>query len=302
MEYETGLWYNVFYRKIQDGENMNLIDCHTHTQFSVDSEADIIEMIERAAALGLSAYAITDHCECNRWYPKEHYNGSDDSTGFNYCRDFENSVSAVTRLKEKYAGRLNLICGTEMGQATQDPEIAEKIVNDERLDFVIGSMHQLPGEKDFAFINYREYSIDGIYDLLERYFNEIYKLCKWGKFDVLGHLTYTLRYIRGGFGIDADISRFDEIIAESFRELIHNGCGIEINTSGLRQAYGDTFPSLKYVKLYRELGGEILSVGSDAHTVEDLGKGVAEGAEIAKAAGFDRLCYFKRRKPVFIEI
>lgn len=281
---------------------MNLIDCHTHTQFSVDSEADINEMILRACELGLAAYAITDHCECNCWYPEEHYNGSVDSTDFNYGSDFENSVSAVTKLKEQYAGKINLICGTEMGQASHDFEIAEKIVSDERLDFVIGSMHQLPGEKDFAFINYREYSTDSIYELLERYFKEIYKLCKWGKFDVLGHLTYTLRYIKGCFGIDADISRFDEIIAESFRELIRNGCGIEINTSGLRQAYGETFPSIKYIKLYRELGGEILSVGSDAHTVEDLGKGVADGAEIAKAAGFDHLCYFKRRKPVFIEI
>lgn len=281
---------------------MNLIDCHTHTQFSVDSDADINEMIKRACDLGLAAYAITDHCECNRWYSEEHYPGEETYHYFNFGRDFENSVSAVTRLKEKYAGKLNLICGVEMGQATQDFEVAEKILNDNRLDFVIASMHQLPKTEDFAFINYREYSIDGIYDLLERYFNEIYKLCKWGKFDVLGHLTYTLRYIKGNFGIDADISRYNEIIAESFRALIQNGCGIEINTSGLRQNYGDTFPSLKYVKLYRELGGEILSVGSDAHTVEDLGKGVANGAEIAKAAGFTHLCYFKRRKPVFIEI
>lgn len=281
---------------------MNLMDCHTHTQFSVDSEADINKMIDRACELGLAAYAVTDHCECNRWYSEDHYSGEETYRYFNFGKDFENSVSAVTRLKDQYSGKLNLICGIEMGQATHDLYIAEKIVSDERLDFVIGSMHQLPKTEDFAFINYNDYTIDGIYELLERYFTEIYKLCKWGKFDVLGHLTYTLRYIKGSFGIDIDTSRFDEIIAESFRALIHNGCGIEINTSGLRQAYGDTFPSLKYVKLYRELGGEILSIGSDAHTVEDLGKGVADGAEIAKAAGFTRLCYFKQRKPVFIEI
>jgi len=281
---------------------MNLIDCHTHTQFSVDSDADINSMIERAYELGLAAYAITDHCECNCWYSAEHYNGSVLSNDFNYSRDFENSVSAVTELKEKYDGKLNLICGTEMGQALQDIEAAEKIISDKRLDFVIASMHQLPNDEDFAFIDYSKYSSDGIYELLERYFNEIFNLCKWGKFDILGHLTYTLRYLKGNFGFDADISRFDELIAESFRALVHNGCGIEINTSGLRQAYVDTFPSLKYVKLFRDLGGEILSIGSDAHTVEDLGKGVEIGAEIAKTAGFTHLCYFKRRKPVFIEI
>lgn len=279
-----------------------LIDCHTHTQFSVDSDANINEMIERACQLGLAAYAITDHCECNCFYPREHYKDDMFSDYFNYQRDFEGSVSAVTRLKEQYGGRINLLCGTELGQATHDFDTAEKIVGDQRLDFVIGSMHQLPQTEDFAFIDYSKYTEDGIYVLLERYFKEIYKLCQWGRFDVLGHLTYTLRYIKGNFGFDADISRFDEIIAESFRTLAYNGCGIEINTSGLRQNYGDTFPSLKYVKLFKDMGGEILSLGSDAHTVEDLGKGISDGAEIAKTAGFTKLCYFKQRKPVFIDI
>lgn len=279
---------------------MNLIDCHTHTQFSVDSEADVRAMLDRACELGLAAYAVTDHCECNCWYSAEHYNGSVLSDDFDYGKDFEASVSTVTALKKQYADRLNLICGVEMGQATHDIEIAERIVGDDRLDFVIGSVHQIKNEKDFAFIDYKDYSMDGIYDLLERYFMEIYDLCKWGKFDILGHLTYTLRYIKGGFGIDADISRFDEIISESFRELIRKDKGIEINTSGLRQSYGDTFPSLKYVKLFRDLGGELLSVGSDAHTVEDLGKGIADGAKIAAEAGFTRLCCFKKRKPDFI--
>lgn len=281
---------------------MNLIDCHTHTQFSVDSEADINECVERAAGLGLAAYAITDHCECNRWYSEEHYPDEDTYRYFDFGRDFENSVSAVTKLKEQYEGRLNLICGVEMGQATQDLEIAEKIISDSRLDFVIGSMHQLPKTEDFALIDYTGYSEDDIYNLLERYFTEVYKLCIWGKFDVLGHLTYTLRYIKGNFGFDADISRYDEIIAESLRALARSGKGIEINTSGLRQGFGDTFPDLRYVKLFRELGGEILSIGSDAHTAEDIGKGVLQGAEIAKLAGFTHLCYFKQRKPVFIEI
>lgn len=281
---------------------MNLIDCHTHTQFSVDSDADISEMIEKACRLGLSAYAVTDHCECNRWYSEKHYPDEDTYRYYDFGRDFENSVSAVTGLKEKYDGKLNLICGVEMGQATHDFEIAEKIVSDSRVDFVIGSMHQLPKTEDFAFIDYEKLSPQDIYGLAERYFLEINKLCKWGKFDVLGHLTYILRYLKGSAGIDLDITPFDEIIADSFKSLVEKGKGIEINTSGLRQKYGDVLPSLKYVKLFRELGGEALSIGSDAHTVEDLGSGISEGMEIAKAAGFEYLCYFKERKPNFIKI
>ena len=77
---------------------------------------------------------------------------------------------------------------------------------------------------------------------------------------------------------------------------------LEINTSGLRQKYGDVLPSLKYVKLFRELGGEIVSVGSDAHTVADLGSGIADGAKTALEADFKYICYFKERKPNFIKI
>lgn len=281
---------------------MNLIDCHTHTQFSVDSDADISEMIEKACLLGLAAYAVTDHCECNRWYSEDHYPDEDTYRYYDFGTDFENSVSAVTSLKEKYSGRFNLICGVEMGQATHDFDIAEKIVSDSRVDFVIGSMHQLPKTEDFAFIEYDKMSHQDIYGLAERYFLEINKLCKWGKFDVLGHLTYILRYINGTAGINLDINPFDEVIADSLKTLIEKGKGIEINTSGLRQKYGDVFQSLKYVKLFRELGGEILSIGSDAHTVADLGSGITEGAKIALEAGFKYLCYFKERKPNFLKI
>lgn len=280
---------------------MNLIDCHTHTQFSVDSEADIVQMIEKAISLGLSAYAVTDHCECNRWYGEEYYVGEDWYKFYNFGRDFEQSVSAVTALKEKYPD-FNLICGTELGQATQDIEIAEKVISDNRLDFVIGSVHQLPETDDFCFLDYEKYSSAEIKNLLERYFLEVNKLCNWGKFDILGHLTYCLRYIDSALGSDTDISPYDDIIEDSFKKLIEKGKGIEINTSGLRQNYGKTFPGLRYVKLFRELGGEIISIGSDAHTVEDLGSGIKKGVQLASDAGFTHLCYFKQRSPVFIEI
>ena len=282
---------------------MKLIDCHTHTQFSVDSEADLGMCAERADRLGLAAYAVTDHCECNSWYPAEHYSDGDDMHD-SYCyKDcFLDSVAAVTALKEKYNGKLNLICGVEMGQPQAAPEAAAFINADERVDFIIGSLHQIRGEKDFYYIDYIDLGTDKIYDLLERYFTELNEMCRANSFDVLGHLTYCLRYMKQRHGIEPDISRFDGIIADSFRTLAQNGKGIEINTSGLRQGFGETFPNLKYTKLFREMGGEIISVGSDAHTAEDIGKNVRDGIEIAKAAGFTRIAYFKKRQPQFIAI
>jgi len=281
---------------------MKYIDCHTHTQFSMDSDADINAMIERAVELNLAAYAITDHCECSTWYPEEHYQNTELFDHFNYAEDFRRSVEAITALKEKYSGKINLICGTELGQILHDTEAAAIAASDERLDFIIGSVHQIVGEKDFYYIDYEKMSMDEIYDLLERYFNEIYELCRSGIPDVVGHLTYCLRYMKQRHNICPDISHFDDIIAESFRELAAKDKGIEINTSGIRQGFGDTFPDLKYVKMFRDLGGKLVTVGSDAHTVKDIAKNAADGFAIARAAGFERLCYFKNRKPYFIEI
>lgn len=283
-------------------ELKGLIDCHTHTRFSVDSEADEIKMIDRAIGLGLKAYAVTDHCEVNRWFPKEHYGNTKIYPYFDFKSDYENSVAHITELKERYSGKTELICGIELGQAQMHTDIAETVVGDGRVDFIIGSLHQLPDMEDFAFIDFSEPEESEIYGLIESYFTEIYKLCRWGKFDVLGHLTYFLRYINGKYGRGVDISRFDDMIAESFRELIAKDKGIEINTSGLWQGMGKTFPTLKYVRLFKDLGGKIISLGSDAHTVENVGSGIAEGAGIAKQAGFDRIAYFKKHEPVFIQL
>ena len=279
---------------------MNLIDCHSHTHNSPDAADSVLTMCNRAIKLGLSAYSITDHCEVNRFYGSDNYTSTPkEYDTYHFDLDFEKSMAENTEIKEKLAGKLNFLSGIELGQATFDIPLADKIVTDSRLDFVIGSMHQIPDADDFAFIDYDLYDA---HELVGQYFDEIIKLCKWGKFDILGHLTYTLRYIEGEKGIKINMTRYEEPIREAFKILVQNGKGIEINTSGLRQKYGKTFPTLDYIKMFKELGGEIISVGSDSHCVGDLGKGVKEGIELAELAGFKYLCYFRERKPVFIPI
>ncbi len=279
-----------------------IIDCHTHSRNSFDADNDtVIERCERAIQLGLDAMAITDHCEVNRYFDKEHYTidfeQKYDDYGFKSA--FEASMDETDAAKDLFNGKFNLICGLELGQPLSDLDVTEKILSDKRLDFVIASMHELPKHDDFAFIEYSEKNVSM---LLEKNFNEILKIAQWGKYDVLGHITYALRYIQGEQGIQVDMSPYRDIIAEIFKAVIQNGKGIEINTSGLRQKYGDTFPSLEYVKLYRELGGEIITVGSDCHKTADLAKGTAEGIQLAKQAGFDKIAYFINRKPYFLNI
>ena len=173
------------------------------------------------------------------------------------------------------------------------------VVSDKRLDFIIGSLHQLRDYDDFAFLDYKKYDINL---LLREYFQQVFEMCIWNKFDVLGHLTYTLRYMQGEQGFKVNMKPYEEIIRECFKVLASNGKGIEINTSGYRQKFGDFFPSIEYVKIFKECGGEVISIGSDSHCVADLGKGIVEATEMVKHAGFNYVTYFKNRKPNFIKI
>lgn len=278
-----------------------LIDFHTHTHNSPDADKkSVADLCRRAIELNLDALAVTDHCEVNRFYSMEYYHAKPHPYNlYDFGISFEKSMEENIQAKEMFKDKLDFICGIELGQATHDFETAEKVVSDKRLDFIIGSMHELPAHDDFAFL---DYSKENIPLLLKEYFEELLKLCRWGKFDILGHLTYTLRYIEGEYGYKADMSPYRDIIAECFTQLIDKGKGIEINTSGLRQKYGRTFPEIEYVKLFRDLGGKIISVGSDSHSPDDLAKGIKEGIELAHEAGFEYVCCFKKHQPVFMSI
>lgn len=279
-----------------------IIDCHTHSRNSFDAHNDTVrERCQRAIQLGLDAMAITDHCEVNRFYEKEHYHITvkKEYDDYGFKKAYEASMEEVTMAKEEFSGKLNLICGIELGQANADETVTDLILSDKRLDFVIGSMHELPGHDDFAFL---DYSKENVPELMEENFREMLKLCITDKFDVLGHLTYALRYIEGNQKIPVDLSVYEEIIAEIFKTVIKNGKGIEINTSGLRQAYGKTFPSYEYIKLYKDLGGKIITLGSDCHSTADLAKGIPEGIELARKAGFDKIAFYINREPHFIKI
>ncbi len=278
-----------------------MIDCHTHTANSPDGFNTPSELAQRASSLGFSVLSITEHCEANRLLGREHYTFQlDEEHFYNNLDLFNRSMDDNIKLTESNPDpSLRIINGIELGQATHDLESADLIADDKRLDFIIGSMHELPLRPDFAFL---DYSKENIKELLNEYFEELYKLCSWGKFDVLGHLTYPLRYIEGEAGIKTDISEYYDIIVKCFKELISKDKGIEINSSGLRQLYKKTFPELELIKLYRDCGGRIITVGSDSHCTEDLGKGTKEALEIASQAGFTEVFYFVKHRPYSIQI
>ncbi len=280
---------------------MVVIDCHTHTGVSPDGSGTAGGLCRSAISKGLKAIAITEHIELNRWFSQEHYGiiPRNDEEIFNYSEIMEKAMKQSCSARDTYGSRIHVINGIELGQPHLDFGLAESVIHDARLDYVIASLHEIFGKEDFYFLDYSKESVS---DLMERYFKELLKICEWGKFDILGHITYPLRYIEGEYGIHIDFAEFEEQVRECLKALAQNGCGLEINTSGLRQKYGKIFPSLEILKIYREYGGEMITVGSDAHCADDVGKGVADGIKIASEAGFPYLCYFSEREPIYVKI
>ena len=278
-----------------------LTDCHTHTEASPDCDAPLSEMCRAAREKGIRCYAVTDHVELCRWYPQAHYGaGAEDSgDGFDYAARFARSMQQIQAEKAQQTDDFTLISGVELGEPDADPALAETIYQDERLDFVLASLHELPGEKDFYFLDYTQ---DNAEQLLETYFAELLHIARQGHFDVLAHLTYPLRFIAGRDNISVNMGKFRDCIAEIYRTLIARGKGIELNTAGYRRSYGKPSPEEELLRLYKDMGGKILTLGSDAHRPEDVGGALEKGAALAKSCGFTEVCYFLRHAPHFVTL
>ena len=262
-------------------------DCHNHSDRSPDGKDTVPAMLARAKELGLYAYTLTDHCECNA-YQRE------------YCARTRAAWMAmcITRPVEG----VRFYRGLELGQPMQDLPGAEEAVARFHYDFIIGSLHNLRGEKDFYYMEAADMPLEQLHTLLARYWDELLEMIDWGGFDSLGHLTYPLRYIQGEHGVFMDLERHAGKIQEVFSALVEKGIALEVNTSGLRQGLGETMPGLELLKRYYAQGGRLVTLGSDAHCTEDLGKGIDEGMELLKAAGFREFAVYEKRKPVLLPL
>ena len=267
----------------------NILDMHTHSDNSPDAHHSVSLLCEHAIKRGVRGVAITDHCECNAFY----------RDGYNIT--YLQSLFETAKARSIFEGQLIVLLGIELGQPTHDFKIASKIVSRASLDFVLASMHNLKNRQDFYHLDYKKSENDP-HTLLLEYFDELLDTISWGNFDSLAHLTYPLRYITGRDKIQVDINRYGEQIEQVLKGLIEKGKALEINTSGLRGEMGVTLPDIDIIKWYKELGGELITIGSDAHSAADIGSGIDTGMTFAKEAGFKYITLYKQRTPVPIVI
>ena len=257
-----------------------MYDYHTHTDFSDDSSSTMDEMIQGAIQKGIKELAITDHYDPD--YPDPNYP---------FEVDFDEYHKALISAEGKYNSRIKIIKGLEIG--IQDGPTLEKCkaaASNFNYDFLIGSFHSFNGA-DLYTTNYEEMDQDRI---LPSFYAYVYKCLKeFEDFDVLGHMNVIDRYLN----LERDYTESFFIIEDILKLLIDKGKGLEINTSSYRYGLkGRNHPTKEILQLYKDLGGEVLTIGSDAHRPSDLMFHFEEGVAFAEQHGFKYFSTFDQRK------
>lgn len=273
-------------------------DMHMHTWFSTDSEACPRDMADEAVRKGLKTICFTDH-----------FDKDDLEWGEEGIFDVDAYFAEMQKLQEEYAGKLNIRIGIELGLRTYLKDYYEELTKKYPFDFVIGSVHNVPYKKDAeGNILYTDPAAEKLFT--DRTDKEAYRLMMETTlknvrtsdcFQTLGHLDYVVRY---GKSREKEYSYTDyaDIIDEILKLLIEKEKGLEVNSAGLKYGLPFAHPHPDVLKRYRELGGEIITIGADAHKPEHIAYDFAKAEEILKSCGFKYYTEFFEQKPVFKQL
>lgn len=267
---------------------MFLADCHNHTCCSQDSDAPLSLMLERGAAMGLSMVCTTDHMDLL----------SREGTVLEDW-DWTPVLEQHQLARRSCPPGLEVRLGAELNAAHAFPQRCRQLVEQVELDLVAGSVHNMSlalGGEDFILWRYD--GEDTCYRALDDYFESLLTLSAIDFVDVLAHIPYTLRYMTDRDGVRVSLDRYRPQLEVIFGNLIHRGAGIEVNTN--RGKVLRRYRPL--LEQYRRQGGEIVTLGSDAHRPEDIGKGIEDAAGLLKELGFRYYTVYRRRKPEFIPL
>lgn len=251
-----------------------IADLHTHNCHSFDSRALPDCCFSAAVRSGVDIVAVTNHYDID---------GILDGIYPDY--DVAADMLEIENGREKYGSSLRIIRGVELGQPHQRPREAQDFLAAQNFDYVLLALHNLRDVPDFSFWNFTEMTDEMCEYWLDRYFAQVIELLEFPHYDALAHLTYPYRYMKQA-GRKVDFKRYRDKIAGIFAKLMARGAALEVNTSGYRQGLDAPMPDDSFMALYRECGGELTVIGSDAHKPEDIGAGIERAYEMLRTLGF----------------
>ena len=242
---------------------MILQDYHIHTSFSPDCEMEPEVAVNAAITMGMTDICFTDHMDLGHA-----------TDGFNKVPDLEKMQRAVQKLREKYP-QIRIGHGLELGYMAESVEDSVQALSGHKFDYVILSVHCVDGVDCY----YPEATKGRTKEVMyRRYLETVLESVKEDRlldfYDCVGHIGYISK-CRHYEENSLTYEMFPELLDEILTTIIRNGKGIEVNTSGIDKV-GHVLPHPSIVKRYKELGGTILTTGSDAHTPERVGKYIKE--------------------------
>ena len=261
-------------------------DHHVHCNFSPDSQTSPEAQIERAMELGMPAICFTDHMDYD--YPEE--------AGILFDLNPEIYLPVMHRLTRQYAGRIDVRTGVEIGLEIAYQDQILSYIQSHDWDFVIGSIH-LSDRKDPYLPSY--FAGRSSKEAYHRYFETTLECLQAfpPAYDIFGHLDYVFRC--GDRCVTNAWAEWPDLIDEILRQIVQQGLGLDVNTGGMKNGLPMQHPHDDILRRYRELGGELITLGSDAHKPVNLGDHFPELGEKLKALGFKYAASYKKRKPEF---
>ena len=280
-------------------------DTHNHSQFSVDGGKTTVEKSALAAARkGLGGICFTDHCDFYVPRMKEDFEPV-------VCEvfDVETQQAEIDRVNglvsdgafgKEIPRKFKVFKGIELGLGEKNHEQIREHLSKHKFDQIIASVHYLEDTDPYFGPYYKGKNWKEAYG---RYLETLLKEMKWlGDFDVMGHFDYVARY--APYPKESVMYRdFPGLFDEILRYLSENGKGLEVNTKSYK-AYGLRTPGLDRDILirYLELGGEIICMGSDSHSPDQVGDRFDYFAQYVKMFGYRRLGHFEGRKLKMVTI
>ena len=264
-------------------------DYHLHSSFSGDSQAPMESMIQKGMELGLTRMCFTEHMDFE--FPV-----SDATPAGFFEVNLDSYLYDLLTYREKYRDRIRLLFGLELGLQAHLVPLQAACAASKPFDFIIGSSHLCAGKDPFQPYFWEGRSTE---EALREYFSSIIEnLETFTDFDVYGHLDYAVRYAPGQ-DKDYCYEKYADLFERILDLLLENGIGLEINTGGLGYGLRDVNPAAAVLRRYREKGGEIITIGSDAHRPQDLCRFFGRAEEILKDCGFRYYTVFEGRTPHF---
>lgn len=256
-------------------------DYHLHGQFSKDSTALLSDYCYYASKTGIREIAITEHFTL--------YREDKNYSGF----DYQAFIEEVERCRLLFKGKLVIKAGIEVDYHPYlEQEIRKEIAKWNQLDLVIGSVHYVGGKSTLKSKLKREEEKP----FVEDYFLIMEQMIRSGIFDVIGHFDVFRRSLNEGFEIEPYLATVERMMYKAANKNI----ALEINTSGFKHGLNDLFPNGKIVEIFKNCGGIHITIGSDAHHIEELAAMQEKGIAAAKLAGFLQISCFARRQPYLV--